>query len=82
MRETMAKKRVFVAGRYGPSFDLVIEAVAQATRKAATILGTEIEVVRPDQLLIGASVVDAIRERIRGADLIVADLSGESPNVM
>jgi TIR domain len=78
----MAKKRVFVAGRYGPSFELVLEAVAEAARKAATIVGAEIEVVRPDQLRVGTSVIDTIRDWIRGADLIVADLSGGSPNVM
>jgi len=78
----MAKKRVFVAARYGPSLELVLEAVAEAARKAATSVGAEIEVVRPDQLRFGASVVDTIRDRIRGADLVVADLSGGSPNVM
>ncbi|MBM2812123.1 MAG: hypothetical protein HW416_2882 [Chloroflexi bacterium] len=74
----MTKKRVVVAGRYGASFELVLEAVADAVRKAATILGTEIELVRPDQLRIGSSVGDAIRDWIRQADLIVADLSGAS----
>ncbi|MFA4836793.1 MAG: TIR domain-containing protein [Dehalococcoidia bacterium] len=78
----MGKKRVFVAGRYGPSFEFALEAVTEAARKAATVLGTDIELVRPDQLRIGSSVVDAIRDWISQADLIVADLSGASPNVM
>ena len=78
----MAKKRVFVAGRYGPSFDLINEAIVVAARDASTILGSEIEVVRPDQLRSGTSIVDTIRDWIRGADLIIADLSGGSPNVM
>jgi nucleoside 2-deoxyribosyltransferase len=78
----MAKKRVFLAGRYGPSFELVLEAVTEAARKAAGVIGAEIEVTRPDQLRIGASVLDSIRDLIHSADLIVADLSGGSPNVM
>ena len=54
MKQKVAKKRVFLAGRYGPSFELVLAAVTDAAQKAATIIGGEIEVVRPDQLRIGA----------------------------
>ena len=78
----MAKKRVFVAGRYGPRFNLVLEAIGEAAVKASNSLGVSVEVVRPDQLRTGTTILRSIRDWIQQADVVIADVSGNSPNVL
>lgn len=75
-------KRIFVAGRYGPNFELVQQALSEAAQKAAHTLGTQIDLVRPGQLGAGSRIVESIRNWILQADLIVADVSGENRNVI
>jgi hypothetical protein len=76
------RRRVFAAARYGPNSALVFEAIAEALKAASASLGIDAVLVRPDQMPIGAKIVDTIREQIQQADLIIADVSGGSPNVM
>lgn len=78
----MGKKQVFVAGRYEPSFNLVLGAIRDAAFEASKALGVYVEVVRPDQLRVGTSLSRSIRAWIEQADIVIADVTGSSPSVL
>ncbi len=72
----MQKPEVFVIAPYDRELWPVLEAVNWAAREA----GYTVE--RFDQMPPGALFTSFILERIRRADLIVADVSQHNPNVM
>jgi hypothetical protein len=60
----------------------VLEAIGEAAVKASNSLGVSVEVVRPDQLRTGTAILRSIRDWIEQADVVIADVSGNSPNVL
>ena len=75
-------RQVFFVAQYGPHFDRMLEAVRDSFRQASTVLGDEFELLLPGQMGFGTRIIDTIRDHIRKADVVIADLSGGSPNVM
>jgi len=67
---------VFVIAPFDRELQPVLEVVHRAAREAG------FTVARLDQLPPGALFTSSILDRIRQADLIVADVSGQNPNVM
>src|SRR5947209_2147807 len=75
-------KRVFVAAKFGPNFHRLLEAISQALSRASDTLGLDLQSVRPDESPSTLSPRDTILGHIKQADLIIADVSGPSPNVL
>lgn len=76
-------RQVFIAARLGPDvlrWRQLHKAVMEAIQIASTALGFEIKVTALDSS--STNPIEFIRNSIRQADLIVGDLSEESPNVM
>jgi hypothetical protein len=75
------RRQVFIAARFGPGFDRLLEVISKALSSASDTLG--IELVRFDESSPSTlSILDLIREQIGQADLMIADVSGPNPNVM
>jgi len=70
------KKRVFVAMALAEEFEDVYQfGIYDVVRKCGYVCE------RVDESALSGSIVDQITEGIRSAELVIADLSGERPNV-
>ncbi len=68
---------VFVSFPFEPPFDAVFEAVEEV------VAGRNLNAIRIDQTSpFAESISSAIRQRIRGARLIIGDVTGNNPNVL
>lgn len=76
----MPPKSVFVLMPYSSEFDDVYMVIRDAC--ADPTLRLEIECMRADEIEKPGTITDQIIASIRGADGIVADLTGSNPNVM
>jgi nucleoside 2-deoxyribosyltransferase len=84
------KRRVFLAASFGLNMErrmYLFDVVDEAIQKVSASLNLDLEVVRPEHLMhlklrAPGSIREAIRQAIRQADLMIADLSDARPNVL
>jgi hypothetical protein len=70
------KKRVFVAMAFSDEFEDVYQfGIYDVIRRCGLVCE------RIDETVLAGNIVDQIVDGIRGADFVIADLSGERPNV-
>jgi len=70
------KKRIFVAMPFSEEFEDVYQfGIYAAVRKCGGVCE------KVDETIFAGSIVDRIQDGIRNADLVIADLTGERPNV-
>ena len=78
------KKQIFVAMPFEPDLDFVFETVEKCVQKINTDFSAEIpEPVRIDKQITGFSydIVQSILDNIKGAGLLIADLTNQNANV-
>lgn len=74
--------KIFALMPFQDEFDDVHHIIKDAVAHVATSKKVEIECYRADEISEPGRISDQILEAIREADLVIADLTGNNPNVM
>ena len=75
-------KNIFVLMPFVDEFDDVYLVVHDAVRVTQDAIGQRLRCFRADDISKPGRITEQIMESIRDADLLIADLSGNNPNVM
>ena len=75
-------RKIFVILPFSKKFVDVFHAITEAAERSQEYTGIKYEVVRADNLPVGAHITDSIQKALTESDLIIADTSGANPNVL
>jgi tetratricopeptide (TPR) repeat protein len=75
-------KKVFVLMPLRDEFDDVYLVIRDAAQEGSRTLGIEIDCLRADEIAKPGRITEQIIQSLKDADLLIADLSGNNPNVM
>lgn len=78
-----SKYRVFVAMPFWQGYDEVYAIVRESVLRAGSTLSVEINCTRLDEMIrVGTDITQVLQSAISKADIIIADISLQRPNVM
>ncbi len=75
-------KKLFTMIPFTKEFRQIRSAIQEAMFEAGEQLNEEIEICTPDTISEAGAVTEVLLQNISDADVLIADLSGENPNVM
>jgi hypothetical protein len=83
MKKTEIPKRIFVVMSFNPEALSIYSLIREAVFRASELVKENLDVVRADTMeMHSATLTDHIYSGIKDADLIIADISENRPNVM
>jgi hypothetical protein len=80
--KTETVKRIFIAAPHNPDYFPIFDLIHSTASDIGKKLNIKLEINRANQLEFGSTLTEHIITGIKSADLIIADISGNRPNIM